>query len=466
MALSEQSRSIHPDKRLPDRSKPVEDAVPTLHEEKAHNEPLYNPDTTFALWYEIKERNRIQMPHEALVTTQQRLEQAYEHYENGLPPGEERQGAFFIQSRDSLGFNFGDVGSHLPALEYVSPQERELLVATLPPIELATVELGNPDTLGSIVNVPLTIEGLMEHSKKGMGAMVKGYARPRITDAARFAYENLGVKAIGLGETMAAMSKYGQTIEQEVPGLYVTTGHGYTTYLLEETAREAARQAGIALEDERVGIIGCGSIGRAMALKLASENVRQFVLSDIDMRVAKALQATLQEQHENIDVIIANSNKEACENSLFLIGAASSHRPILNGEIQPGTIFIDDSQPPMVERDHLSKKSGVYVWPIAQAPNSIQRVGYNYGPNGLLPGTEWGCGGELWTLLMSNTLIENRINRAVTPDMVNNIGRLAASVGFRLSDPLQSYGVPVSPEQFQKARDRRRKAGNTIFLNS
>lgn len=425
--------------------------------------PMYDRERNSALWDKIKEDYGPTIPQDDLQITEERIRRAWDVYEYGLPPSEQKRAVgFCIQPRSSPTLNsfFGDISNHFPALGYIPPELRHRVFNGLPPFETAIYRYtGNGSELtGSVICAPLSIDGMarvaFEHG--GMGAMIKDYARPRIIDMARFAQERLGINFIGLGETMAAMTKYGKLIEETVPEIKVTTGHAYTTYLLEYTAREAAERSGVDLGQEMVGIIGCGSIGESVALKLDSE-VKGFVLADKQPEKAIALGNKIKAKYPNAKVIIAEDNETLCRQSRFIIGAASNFAPLdLRAAIQLGTIWVDDSQPPMTRREYIEDKKGIYVWPTAQAPSWLARLGYNFGPNGLLPDSTWGCEGEVWTLFASNAVEEHRLNGPATPEKVVFIGSLAEKAGFKLADPLQSYGKPVSEEAFEKTREIRK----------
>ena len=161
-------------------------------------------------------------------------------------------------------------------------------------------------------------------------------------------------------------------------------------------------------------------------------------------------------KYPDAEVIVAEDNETLCRQSRFIIGAASNFAPLdLRAAIQPGTIWVDDSQPPMTRREYIEDKGGIYVWPTAQAPAWLARTGYNFGPNGLLPGTTWGCEGEVWTLFASDAIEEHRLNGPATPEKVVLIGSLAEKTGFKLADPLQSYGKPIPEEAFERVREIR-----------
>lgn len=409
---------------------------------------------------EIKRRNGSPNIINDLWITEERIERAWDMYRNGLPPGEsERNVAFSIQSRDSFGVNFGDIESYLPALGHTTEALKHIFHKTLPPLEMAKYEYekDGKKMTGSLICTPLSIDEMTRIASEFGPKGIRNYARPRILDTARFA-QRLGINLIGLGETMAAMTDHGKVIEKNVH-ILVTTGHAYTTYLLEHTAREAAIRAGVDLKKQMVGIIGCGSIGEAISLKFDSE-VKGFVLSDKDLKRAVALMNKLKSKYTDIDVVIAESNEDLCKRTDFIIGSASNHVPLdLDRYIQKGTIFTDDSQPPTVQREVIENKGGIYTWPTAKLKESdlsnIKRNDYNYGSSGLLPGTFWGCEAEALTIECLGAY-EFRVNEAATPDKVKLIGDMAEIAGFELSDPLQSNGRPVSEEQFKIVKRVRR----------
>lgn len=357
--------------------------------------------------------------------------------------------AFLIQPRDSMESNFGDIGDYLPALEHVGPQEKYKFFFSLPPFEVVPYELDG-QRFGSVICVPLSVDALAQIEKReGNSASrmreVAKYALPIIGQAVRFARDRLGVEYLGLGEMMAKMTRYGKEIEDKFKGVKITTGHAGTTWLIEQTLLKAAELGGIDLRSQGVGIIGCGSIGTAAAVRLAEGNVNSFVLFDLNPSSASRLKGQLESLGKSVK--IADSAGKICEGTKIIVSAVSSTSPVLRrDDIRPGTIIVDDSQPPTVLREEVEAAGGVVVWPLAKMPERITREeNYNFGPNGVLPGSVWGCEMEIISLSIFENM-SNRVNHRVKPDEVDLIGRLAREAGFTVDDRLQSFGKAIGDE--------------------
>jgi len=309
-------------------------------------------------WVRIKNSHSI--PKSEIVLTEERIERAFDQYEHGLSHGEPaRKAAFLIQSRSSLEFPYGDITGFLPALSTekygINPEVRHKIFFGLPPFEVTQYlkkdNSGDEKIIGSIISVPLSIDDMRNVQRCEVSQMKKmravvGYTQPLIVDAVRFAKEKLGVDSFGLGETMASMTAYGRIVEAEVPDSMVGTGHAGTTYLINSTITSAAEQGGIDLGKVLVGIIGCGSIGSAVSLNL-DPRVNQIMLSDIDKVRAENLKNEITSKRPEVEVVIAESNEELAQKSRLIVGAGSNLTPILTRrDIVPGTIIVDDSQPP------------------------------------------------------------------------------------------------------------------------
>jgi predicted amino acid dehydrogenase len=390
--------------------------------------------------------------------TETRINSALNRFLGSSKEGESEGGkfAFLIQPRDWEESNFGDIGDYLPALKYVEPQEKYEFFLGLPPFEVVPYRLDG-QRFGSVICVPLSVDVLAQIEKRGGNSTsrmrkVAEYALPIIGQAVRFARDRLGVKYLGLGEMMAKMTGYGKEIEKEFEGVEITTGHAGTTWLIEQTLLRAAELGGIDLRSQSVGIIGCGSIGTAAAVRLAEGNVNSFVLFDLNPSSVSRLKGQLEGLGKSVE--IADSAGGVCGETKIIISAVSSISPVLKrNNIRPGTIIVDDSQPPTVLREEAEAAGGVVVWPLAKMPERIRREGnYNFGPNGVLPGSAWGCEMEITTLAFLKRMHSNRVNHRVEPDEVDLIGRLAREAGFTVDGRLQSFGRIVDANTWEKIR--------------
>jgi len=81
-----------------------------------------------------------------------------------------------------------------------------------------------------------------------------------------------------------------------------------------------------------------------------------------------------------------------------------------------------------------------------------RRGGFNYGGMGVLKDSEWGCAMELLSLHLTDHMEDCRVNHSVRSEDVERIGQLAEEVGFRISNPLQSFGKAITPQQWEDLR--------------
>ncbi len=233
--------------------------------------------------------------------------------------------------------------------------------------------------------------------------------------------------------------------------MVVTTGHGGTVALIEQSLIAGAEKLGITLSEETVAIIGCGAIGQATARKII-DKIGLLVVYDRSPQAAENLRREIIDLGGNVS--IARSTFDALSNSNLFVGAITSS--FEDCEIPEREIFgfgVDDSQPPACLRIQFERKNWRVVWPIASAPDGSKRLAtvdnslYSFGPAGLLAEKEgvnlstWGCEMEALTLACSNEY-EAKINGPVTPKEAERIWELAQKTGFKLA-PLQSFGTPV-----------------------
>lgn len=410
-----------------------------------------------------------------------RVEQAHIAYKSGLPAVEQRNSAFLVHPRDSeasieQGIYYADADGVFPALTYISSpdgeynkelQKRKLaLLNSLPPSEVATtVSQAFDGSLlhGSIVCIPLDIDKMLQ--LPSASAKINGYARPLIRDAVDFVYNKIGTQNIGLGEQLAAMTQFGQWLEDNFKEkIYTTTGHAGTIFAMAESLRHGAEKLGIDLTNETIGVIGCGRIGSVFAEYAEAQNlVGNLILYDKANHVSEKLAANLIKNRATKNghqIEVAKNYEDVLERTRFIVSAVSD--PLL-GELQLDNHFVvDDSQPPWVPPQD---SSGIIVWPSYTMPQDIHRNGirminaarkeeedkYNYGPVGLVPRTDWGCNVELTTLLMHGRMETNHISRAVSKDDVEEMGRLITEAGFSVQT-LQSWGNIIPEESFTQLK--------------
>jgi amino acid adenylation domain-containing protein len=183
--------------------------------------------------------------------------------------------------------------------------------------------------------------------------------RERLVESVRDAVavaERAGARAVSLTGLIPSATDYGQAVQQALPSSLrcrVTTGHPTTAATVVLTTERVLYAAGRSMQDERLGMVGLGSIGLA-TLRLVLDTLphpAELVLCDVYRK--RALLDGLAEEvraaanfHGPITIVTAQEGlPQAVYRSSFLIGATNAPCVLDVGRLAPGTIIVDDSAP-------------------------------------------------------------------------------------------------------------------------
>ncbi|MBI4100266.1 hypothetical protein HY439_00795 [Candidatus Microgenomates bacterium] len=265
------------------------------------------------------------------------------------------------------------------------------------------------------------------------------FAQRQIIKTARIAKEEYGVELIGLGEFTAMLTRYGQDIEREVPGMYATSGHGNTVNLISEIRTEVASILDIDLRQSTLAVVGAaGSIGSTCAQLFKDDNKR-MILIDRPQKIGRSNKYSKQ---GNIQV---TSDLTALKEADFIICATTAPKPIIfRDQLSKGAVIIDDSQPPNISREEAESAQALIVHPIART--GMARP-FDYG---LPTADDWACVAEMLALIATRKY-DLRTIGPVRPENVEWMRRLSQEVGFRPA-PLQAFGEYITKQQFDKIR--------------
>lgn len=409
-----------------------------------------NRETVFS----ILEKHRSKIPQEIWCASLARFNKAFTEFY--APEGalkDTATSAFFVHTRrhrngdsdiseESLR-HLDDSSRFFPILDpkYRIPEKDvEVLWNALPPFRTGEISgIANGKQINcAIISVPLTPQSLEDCSSSATKRA--DYARPRILQAASFA-KKMGAKFIGLGETLASLTRHGKILQSQFPEIKVTTGHAFTTHFMTEWTQYAAKAAGIKLEDSQITIIGAGgSIGKAMTEILLDQGVERLNLHDKEnMRgVLEEKQEEISERYPNkkIKITAENDNlKEACVGSRIVLVAASAPTPFIKAEhLDKGTFIINDSQPPSITREEARKGNSVDLWVLAKLPEGF----VDTFDSGLWDG-DWTCALEVVALEVEGEKALETVG-PVTTQRVKEFGEIAKKIGIGLASA-QSWGI-------------------------
>ena len=355
--------------------------------------------------------------------------------------------AFLIHSRryEDCDPELDDAGRCFPVLsqKYGVPDALvDKIWNLLPPFRVGKIAGTMPNGAEidcALISVPLTTTRL--YNAKSFTERTK-YGIEKASEAVDLA-RKLGAQTIGLGETLASLTIHGKELrkaypKEQFPELEFVTGHTFTTYYIRRWAEEAASMKGLELKDATVTILGAnGSIGTAMMELLAEKGVKKLILHDQEGK-EKAIEkkAGAFPQLDGKTEITHGGNKNlkaACENADIIVSGVAEKRPIIKVEdIKPGTIFIDDSQPPIFLREVAEQAGVTLLWVVGKLPLGIDRT-FDYGIDG-----EWGCAMEVVAKQALGPSSFEGIG-PVNAERVRKAEEIATTLGYELPFP-QSFG--------------------------
>lgn len=391
------------------------------------------------------------IPSNVLHETARRVETAFDEFEQGKLYSRSNA-AFLVHTRRFPGAPdyLDDAGRCFPALDRkygVSDDRVEDLWSVLPPFRVGEIRgqaANGTDVNCAIISVPITPMGLML-ANGSMTARME-YARPRIEDAVVLA-KKLGADkgVIGLGETLASLTRHGETLQERHRDSGFATGHAFTTLLIQQWVKEGARLKGMTLPESRVAILGGdGSIGTATMELIANEGARSLLLHDKEGREGSMLSKARKFNLEDKTTALGGKDAlyQACQNADIVVSGVSAIRPIVDRtHLKSGLVYVDDSQPPSVLRESADESGTHLLWVVGKLPLGVENT-FDYG---LLKRSEWGCALEAFVTtaekLEKGTKSLETVGR-VTAERVKQAEILADVYGISLAEP-QSWGKPT-----------------------
>lgn len=305
-----------------------------------------------------------------------------------------------------------------PNLRYVPDALRVAMYAGLPPF---VVDRYLPDEHGKpayMILAPVFPD--MQNPDSGLSKLqAMKIAKEAVNDAVRLAHRMFGVKVMGLGATLPALTRYGKSIKEE--GVVTTTGHGGTVALILQTIQALQQHEAVRKDaTKRIGVLGLGSIGASIAEVLgAIYSDAQITIYDLDEEKVKATAKALAPRKDGT-VICAKGDprqpevgvREVIENSDIIVSALSGRVDLRSLGIRlDGKAIIDDTQPPAFDLDQLLELGGLEAWPIGENPdgNVIRHeTTWQYGES-LLPGGLFGC--EIEAAVLAKRLVQLEQNK-------------------------------------------------------
>eukprot|EP01084_Bolivina_argentea_P239732 402868_1 len=185
-----------------------------------------------------------------------------------------------------------------------------------------------------------------------------------IIDAITFGAQ-INIQYVTLMGTIPSATNYGKDVVEKLKSypslknIIVTTSHATTLACVAINCEYMLNKADRQMENEIVGVLGCGSIGFGSILTImATINVnnypRKIILCDVQKRLHR-LEQLKRELYTNdevkynghIEIVISDVNKtnELFYESTLIIGASNKSKILQVDKLNEGCMVIDDSAP-------------------------------------------------------------------------------------------------------------------------
>src|SRR5512134_275558 len=345
-----------------------------------------------------------------------------------------------------------DVSRKFPLLGRVLNEKQIDFFSTFfPPVFISEIEgitsqATGKEIKGWFIACPYTPTRMMELSEK--------VVYRKIVQTGRLA-EKLGAQILGLGAFTSVVGDAGITIANELD-VPVTTGDSYTVTVAVDAIREAAYVMDIPLSGATAAVVGAtGAIGQVCAELLADDVERLYLIG--------RRQAALEELRDRLKVraraelIVSTKMDALAESQLILTVTSAIHDVIRPEHLQPGSVVCDVARPRDVSAMVAAVRDDILVIDggMVDVPGSVN-FHFNFG---FPPGKAYGCMAETIALALEGRFEDYTLGKHLTRERVDEIGRIAAKHGFRLSG-FRSFEREVTPQQIETVRRNAKKARN------
>lgn len=268
----------------------------------------------------------------------------------------------------------------------------------------------------------------------------------KIVQTGRLA-ERLGARILGLGAYTSVVGDGGVTVARllDIP---VTTGDSYTVSVTVRALLEAGRQAGIALDQATVAVVGAsGAIGRACARLLAPQ-MGDMIL--VGRQAANTERVRRELERCAKGSVRAATDVAAIREADLVISATSAGHPIIHSShLKTGAVVCDVARPPDVSPQVIEERRDVLVIEggLVEVPGEVD-FGFDYG---LPPGVTFGCMAETMALALEGRFDDYTVGKDLQIERVQEIEQIAGRHGFWPAR-LDISGRPSVKEYIQAVR--------------
>lgn len=260
--------------------------------------------------------------------------------------------------------------------------------------------------------------------------------------------DRLGARLLGLGAYTSVVGDAGETIARRLE-MPVTNGDAYTVYMAVAAVREAARRMDLSLADSSAAVVGAtGVIGRVCAQILARE---VGTLTLVGRRM-DALEAVREQCEGHRAQVTASADVRAIYTSDLILTVTSATTTVIEPQhLKPGAVVCDVARPRDVSRRVADHRDDVLVIEggMVEVPGPVD-FGFDFG---FPPGKSYACMAETMVLALEGRYADYSVGKHISLGQVEEIGRMAARHGFRLSG-FRSFERAVTDRQIAQVRER------------
>lgn len=276
----------------------------------------------------------------------------------------------------------------------------------------------------------------------------------KIIEAGRFA-ERLGAQMLGLGAYTSVVGDAGLTVARALD-IPVTTGDSYTVAIAIESIREAARQMEISLTQATAAVVGAtGAIGRVCAELLAGD-VAELILIGRREEKLVALADRIRSTSPRCAALRTSTRVEDVAEAELILTVTSAIQTIIQPEyLRPGSVVCDVARPRDVAATVAAARQDVLVIDggMVDVPGDVN-FHFDFG---FPPRKAYACMAETMILTLEGRFEDYTVGKEISRQQVEEIARLAAQHGFRLSG-FRSFERAVTEEQIERVRRNTRRA--------
>jgi fatty aldehyde-generating acyl-ACP reductase len=337
-----------------------------------------------------------------------------------------------------------DVARKFPLLGKLPTGLIDHFSSFFPPVYLSHVvgpcsEASGEEIEGWLVACPMTPKRMLE--------VPLSVAYRKIVQTGRLA-ERLGARILGLGAFTSVVGDAGISVAQDL-SIPVTTGSSYTVALAVEAVVAAAQQMDLDPAHSVVAVVGAyGATGRA-CVRLLARCVSHLVL--VGRRLDRLQEAQREVASFGVKAEIA-TQLDIIRDADIVLTVTSATAPFVEPEhLKPGAVVCDVARPRNVSHRVAAQRDDVLVIEggVVEVPGHPD-FGFDFG---FPPGQAYACMAETMLLAMEGRYECYSIGREISVERVEEIARLAAKHGFRLSG-FRSFERVLTDSDIERTRQQ------------